>query len=330
MKHMMLLLGVIGWLGVGLTPWSNALAQSTAQDYPARPVRIVVPYAAGGSTDILTRIQAQKLTARFGQGVIVENRPGANGVIGTEAVARAPADGYTFLMATNGQTISVGLSPKLPFNLERDFVPVINVAAMPNVIVVHPSQPMKTLGDLIEHAKAKPGSLSFSHAGVGSPQHLTGELFKLVAKVDIVGVPYKGGGPAIADAVAGTVPMAVGGVPVVSQHIASGRLRALAVTSIQRSPLLSDVPTVAESGYPGFDAIFWIALIAPRGVPAEIVQRMNAEVNTLLRDADIVKQFAVQGATPVGGSPSELATFMKNDIETWVRVIREAKIKVEG
>lgn len=329
MKHRILLLGAIASLGFGLAPWSDARAQSAAQDYPARPIRIVVPYAAGGSTDILARIQAQKLTARMGQSVIVENRPGANGVIGTEAVARSPADGYTYLMVTNGQTISVGLSSKLPWDLERDFVPVVNVAAMPNVIVVHPSQAMKTLRDLIEHAKAKPGSLSYSHAGVGSPQHLTGELFKLVAKINVVGVPYKGGGPAIADAVAGTVPMAVGGVPVVSQHVASGRLRALAVTSIQRSPLLADVPTVAESGYPGFDAIFWIALIAPRGVPAEIVQRMNAEVNAVLRDADIAKQFAVQGASPAGGSPSELGAFMKNDIDTWTRVIREAKIKVD-
>ncbi len=288
----------------------------------------MVPYAPGGSTDILTRLLAQKLSGRFGQAVVVENRPGANGVIGTEAVARSAPDGYTLLMMTNGQTINVGLYAKLPFDTEKDFAPIINVASMPNVIVVHPSQPANTIRELIENAKAKPGNLSYSHAGVGSPQHLTGELFKLVTRTDIVGIPYKGGGPAVADAVAGTVPMAVAGMPAISQHVASGRLRALAVTSLNRSPLLSGVPTVAESGYPGFDANFWIALVAPRGVPPEVLQRVNTEVNTVLQDADIGKQFAVQGASPVGGTAAELGAFIKNDIATWIRVIREANIKV--
>ena len=323
MKKLMMFLGTISALGLG-----QALPLH-AQDYPSRAVKIVVPYAPGGSTDILTRILANKLTLRVGQTFVVENRPGANGIIGSEAVARAPADGYTLLMVTNGQTINVGLYQNLPVDLEKDFAPIVNVAAMPNLIVVHPSVPAKTIHELIELAKAKPGSLSYSHAGIGSPQHLAGEMFKLVTKVDIVGVPYKGGGPAVADAVAGVVPMVVVGIPAASQHIASGRLRGLAATSIKRSPLLPDLPTVAESGYPGFDAIFWIAIIGPRGIPPAAVQRLNSEINVVLRDPDIEKQFALQGASPAGGSPAELGTYMRKDIEMWSGVIKEAKIKAE-
>lgn len=324
MKKLLVLCSAVSVIGLG--PALNA----HAQDYPARTVRIVVPYAPGGSTDILARLVAQRLTARVGQTVLVENRPGANGVIGTEAVVRSPTDGYTLLMMTNGQTINVSLAAKLPFDTERDLAPVINIATMPNVILVHPSQPMKSIGELIEYAKAKPGSLSYSHAGVGSPQHLTGELFKLVTKTNIVGVSYKGGGPAVTDAVAGQVQIVVAGVPAISQHAASGRLRALAVTSLNRSALLEGVPTVAESGYADFDANFWIAIVAPRGVSSDVIQRINTEANTVLKDAEISKQFALQGASPVGGTPAALGTFIKNDIETWRRVIRDANVKVEG
>ena len=324
MKRLLVFVSAVS--AIGLWPSISVYAQ----DYPSRPIRIVVPYSAGGSTDILSRIVAQKLTARIGQSVLVENKPGANGAIGTEAVVRSLADGYTLLMMTNGQTINVGLNPNLAFDTERDLVPVVNIASMPNAILVHPSQPMKTIGALIEYAKVHPGKLSYAHAGVGSPQHLTGELFKLVTKTDIVGVPYKGGGPAVADTVAGQVPVIVAGIPAISQHVSNGRLRALAVTSLNRSALLEGVPTVAEAGYAGFDANFWIAIVAPRGVPSESIQRLNAEANTVLRDPEIVKQFAVQGASPVGGTAAALGEFIKNDIETWKRVIREANIKVEG
>jgi tripartite-type tricarboxylate transporter receptor subunit TctC len=322
MKNLMLVLGA---LALGLAP----SGETRAQDYPARAVRVVVPYAPGGSTDILARIMSAKLTARLGQTVVVDNRAGGNGIIGTEVVARAPADGYTLLMVTNGQTINVGLYSNLPVDLERDLMPLVNVAAMPNLIVVHPSLPVKTLRNLVDLAKARPGSLNYGHAGIGSAQHLAGEFFKLVAKVDIVGVPYKGGGPAVADTIAGAVGMVVAGVPVVSQYIAAGRLRAVAATSLKRSALLPNLPTVAESGYPGFDAIFWIALMAPRGVPPAIMQRLNAESNAVLRDPEIEKQFLVQGASPVGGTAAEFGAYMRKDIETWARVIKEANIKPE-
>lgn len=327
MNQRMRLPGALGALIAGLALSLAAALSAQAQDYPNRAVRVVIPYAAGGSTDILTRILAQRLGARLGQGVVVENRPGANGIIGTEAVAKSPNDGYTLLMVTNGQTISMGLYPKLPWDLEKDFAPIVNVAAMPNVITVHPSQPFNTLKELIDFAKAKPGALSYSHAGIGSPQHMAGELFKLVTKLNIVPVPYKGGGPAVADAVAGQVPMVVAGVPAISQHVANGRLRALAITSVKRSPLLAEVPTVAEFGYPGFDAIFWIGLLAPRGTPEAAIQRINAETNVVLKDAEIAKQFAVQGATPAGGTPAEFGAYMKADTETWAKVIKEADIK---
>jgi len=326
MKKLLSIVGAVCALACGMIA---PLADALAQDYPARPVRIVVPYAPGGSTDILTRILSAKLTTRLGQTVVVDNRAGGNGIIGTEIVAHSPPDGYTFLMVTNGQTINVGLHPNLSVDIERDLIPVVNVAAMPNLILVHPSLPVKTLRNLIDLAKARPGSLSYAHAGVGSAQHMAGEFFKLVAKVNIVPVPYKGGGPAVADTIAGAVEMLVAGVPAVSQYVAAGRLRALAATSLKRSALLPDVPTVAESGYPGFDAIFWIAIIAPRGTPPAIVQRLNSDANAVMRDPEIEKLFSQQGAAPAGGTPAELGAYIRKDIETWTRVIKEANIKAE-
>lgn len=326
MRQRRQVLGAIGAAVLTLAAWQGA----QAQEFPNKPVRIIVPYAAGGSTDILSRQMSQKLGARLGQSIIVENRPGANGIIGTEAVAKSAADGYTLLMVTNGQTISMGMYPKLPWDIEKDFAPVANVASMPNVIVVHPSQPFRTLKDLLDHVRSKPGSLSYAHAGVGSPQHIAGELFKLMAKVDIVQIPYKGGGPAIADTVAGQVPVGVGGLPVVRQHIASGKLRALGLTSSARTPLIPDIPTATEFGVPAFDAIFWIGLLAPRGTPEAAVARLNADANAVLKDAEIASLFAAQGATPTGGTPAEFAAWIRKDVETSTRVIREANIKPEG
>jgi tripartite-type tricarboxylate transporter receptor subunit TctC len=217
----------------------------------------------------------------------------------------------------------------LPFDVAKDFQPVVLLASAQYMLVLHPSVKADGIKDFIELAKSNPGRLNYASAGIGSPLHLAGELFKYRGGLNLVHVPYKGGGPAVADAVAGNVGMVVAGVPAVSQYIAAGRLRALAATSLKRSALLPDLPTVAESGYPGFDAIFWIALVAPRGVPPAIMQRLNAESNAVLRDAEIEKQFSVQGATPVGGSPAELGAYIRKDIETWTRVIKEANIKAE-
>jgi len=301
-----------------------------AQDeWPSKVVKFVVPYGAGGSTDALARLVAQRLSDRWGKSVIVENKPGANGIIGTDGVAKSPPDGYTFLVASNGQAVNVALRSNLPYDMLRDFVSVVNIAAMPNVLAIHKAQPAQTLKDLVAQAKTKPGSLAFGHAGVGSSQHLTGEILKLEAKIDIRQVPYKGGGPAVADALGGHVPLVVAGVPAMSQHVKSGALRALAVTGPKRSPQLPDVPTMQEQGYRN-DEVFWVALMAPKGTPPAVVARLNAEVNAVLADPAVKAKFAEQGAEVSGGTPEQFDAFLKREIENAARVIKAANIKADG
>lgn len=307
-------------------PWSAA---TVAQEFPSRPIKVMIPYPPGGSTDILARLLAARLTTRMGQPVVVENRSGANGAIAVDALAKSPADGYTLLVLTNGQTIGQVLQPGGNWRIERDFEPVVGVASMPNVIVVNASVPAQNLKEFVEAAKASPGKLTFSHPGVGSAQHMAYELFKYVAKVDILGVPYKGGGPAIADAVGGQVHSSVAGVPNIKPHAMSGRLKALAVTGAKRSPAMPDVPTVAEFGYADFEANFWIALIGPKGTPATAVRRINAEANAVFAEPDILSKFSDQGATILGGSPNDLSSLITKDLSTWAGVIQAAKIKPE-
>lgn len=306
---------------------ASALAQDS--DYPNKVIRIIVPYGAGGSTDVLTRVIAQKLTERLGKSVIVENRAGANGIIGSDAVAKSPADGYTFLSASNGQVVNVVLKKDLPYDLMRDLVPVVNMAVMPNVLGVHPAQPMKTLKDVVDAAKAKPGSLAYGHAGVGSSQHLAGEILLMEAKIDIRQVSYKGGGPAVADALGGHVPLVVAGLPAIAQHAKSGALRAVAITGKKRSPQLPDVPTMQEQGYVN-NEVFWIGLMAPRGVPPAVVTRLNTEVNAILRMPEVVQQFAAQGAESTGGTTPQFDAFLRNEIESAGKVVKAANIKPES
>ena len=301
-----------------------------AQSYPSKPVRIIVPYGPGGSTDVVARILAQKLSRQLGQSVVVENRAGANAIIGSEVVAKAAPDGYTLLAASNGNAVNVSLYQNLPFDMVRDFVPVVGVASMPNVIAVHPSQPIHTLADLIAAAKKNPDSLSYGHAGVGSSQNLSGELLKIMAGVKIRPIAYKGGGPAVTDALGDHVPVVIAGLPAIAQFVKSGQMRALAVTSAKRSPQLPNVPTVAEQGYPGYDQAFWVALVAPKGTPPAIVAKLNKEVNAALASPDIVHAFAQQGAEPTGGSASDLAKFIHQEIRSSAEVIRKAHIQANG
>jgi tripartite-type tricarboxylate transporter receptor subunit TctC len=301
-----------------------------AARYPTKAVRIVVPYGAGGSTDVVTRIVADKLTQRLGQPVVVENRAGANAIIGSEVVAKSPGDGYTLLAASNGNTVNVSLYKDLPYDMVRDFVPVVGIASMPNVIAVHPSQPMRSMADLIAAAKKSPDSLSYGHAGVGSSQNLSGELLKLMAGVKLRPIAYKGGGPAVTDALGNHVPVVIAGLPAIVQFAKNGQMRALAVTGGKRSPQLPDVPTVAELGYPGYDQVFWVAFVAPKDTPPAVVARLNREVNAVLAMPEVKEALAKQGAEPTGGSPDDLGKFIKQDIDSAADVIRKADIKANG
>lgn len=301
-----------------------------AQGYPSKPVRIIVPYGPGGSTDVVARILAPKLTQLLGQSVVVENRAGANAIIGSEVVAKAAPDGYTLLAASNGNAVNVSLYKHLSFDMVRDFVPVVALASMPNVIAVHPSQPIRTLGELIADAKKNPDALAYGHAGVGSSQNLSGELLKIMAGVKMRAIAYKGGGPAVTDALGNHVPVVIAGLPAIAQFVKSGQMRALAVTSAKRSPQLPDVPTVAEQGYPGYDQVFWVALVAPRGTPPAIAAKLNEAVNKALRSPDVVHALAQQGAEPTGGTEADLAKFIRQEIDSSAEVIRKAHIPAQG
>jgi len=319
------------WIaGAALLAFGSAPASHAEDAYPSKPIKIIVPYGPGGSTDVVARILSRKLTERLGQAVVVENRAGANAIIGSQVVAQSPPDGYTLLAASNGNAVNVSLYKDLPFDMERDFVPVVGIASMPNVIAVHPSQPIHTLAELIAAAKKDPNALAYGHAGVGSSQQLSGELLKLRAGVNIRPIAYKGGGPAVTDAIGNHVPVVVAGLPAIVNFAKDGQMRALAVTGAKRSPELPDVPTVAESGFPGYDQVFWVALVAPKGTPQEVVAKLNKEVNAVLGMPDIVKALGAQGAEPTGGTPEALAKFIKREIDSSADVIRKAHIEAKG
>lgn len=297
--------------------------------YPTRPVRMIVPYGAGGSTDVLSRIVGHRLTERLGAQFVVDNRPGANGIIATDIAARASADGYTILMASSGHTANPALHPKLQHDVIKDFASVVHIASMPNLLAVHPSQPIHSLKDLIALAKAKPGTLTFGHAGIGSSQQFSGEMLKAAANINIVGVAYKGGGPATIDALGGQVTMLFAGLPAIIQHAKSGRLRAIAVTSLKASPFLPEVPAIAELGYAGFENVFWVAIVVPRGVPREIIAKLNSEVNAVLARQDTISDFAKQGVEPGGGTPQQLDAFIRKELDMATTIVKQAKITLQ-
>jgi tripartite-type tricarboxylate transporter receptor subunit TctC len=302
-----------------------ARAQSTA--YPTHPVRIVVPYAAGGAVDIVARSVGEPLGRALKQPVIVDNRPGASANIGMEAVAKAAPDGYTLLMASNGIATNMALFPNLAFDGRRDFAPVARIGYAPLVIVVPATSPVKSLQDLIAMAKAEPGKLTYASAGNGSSGHLAGELLKSTAKIDVLHVPYKGGAPAITDLLGERISfMPINPVEVIA-HIRAGRLRALAVASDRRFSLLPDVPTCAEAGLPGYDASVWWGLVAPAKTPREIVAQLNTETNRALADPAIASKLADLGVVVTPGSPEQFAGFINTQTELWSGVIRNAGIR---
>ena len=306
-----------------------ALSHPALAQYPNRAVKLVVPFPPAGATDIVGRIVAQKLGEQMGQSVVVENKPGAGGSIGSDLVAKSAPDGYTLLMATSS-THSIGpVLQKLPYDPLKDFAPITHVANVPNVLVVSPVLPVTSVKELIAYAKARPGQLNFASSGVGTIVHLNGELFKMLAGVDLVHVPYKGTALSIPDVANGSVAMLFDSLASVQPHIKAGRVRPLAVNAQRRSALLPEVPTLAEAGMPAFDRYTWFGMFAPAGTPKEIVARVNAEVAAALKAPDLLERFAAAGAEAVGSTPEQFVERIKSDATRWAEVIRAANVKVQ-
>ena len=301
-----------------------------AQAYPTHSIRLVVPFPAGGTTDILARAAAQKLSESLGQAVVVDNRPGAAGNIGADLVAKSAPDGYTLLMGTVGtHAINPSLYAKMPYDHVKDFVPVVLVAGVPNVLAVYPAFPVNSVAELIALARAKPGTINFASSGAGTSIHLSGELFKSMAGVDMTHVPYKGSSPALTDLMGGQVQIMFDNLPSALPLIKAGKLRAIAVTSLKRAPALPDVPTISESGLPGFEASSWFGVLAPAGTPAPIVAKINADVNKWLQSPEAREQMLAQGANAAGGTPEQFAAHIRAETEKWAKVVKASGAKAD-
>jgi tripartite-type tricarboxylate transporter receptor subunit TctC len=312
-------------LAVSLVQASAAVAQT----YPTRTIRIVVPQSAGGSTDLVARPLAQKLAEALKQPVVVENRPGAGSVIGTDLVAKAAPDGYTLLAVAASFSMSPSLYANLPFDPVRDFAPITLLSAFPNILVVHPSLPVKSVQELIAYAKARPGQLNFGSSGVATGTHLSMELFKNMTGIEMVHVPYKGGAPSVNALLAGEVQVTLATISTALPQVKAGRLRALAVTTPQRSVAAPEVPTLAESGVPGYDYSSWIGLLAPAKTPPAIVARLRAETARIVRTPEMRAILALEGAEPVGNSPEEFAALIGSEVGRWRKVVAAAGIKAD-
>jgi len=305
-----------------------ALSPSKGQIYPSRPLRLIVPFPPGGSTDILARALSQKLSENLAQPVVVDNRPGAGGSIGSEAAAKAVPDGYTLLMGQLGPlAVSPAIYRNLPYDPVKSFAPISLMAIVPSVLVVNTSLPFSSAAEVIAYAKANPGKLTYGSAGTGSTSHLTTEYFKLATGTDILHIPYKGVGPMLTDLISGQLAMGINGAPAVMPHVNSGRLRALAVTSLTRLPSLPNIPTLDESGVKGFEANGWYGIVAPAGTPREIVLRLNAEIRRIVATPELRARLDAEGAIPAADSPEEFAAFIASEIARWGAVLKRAGIE---
>ena len=306
-----------------------AAACAWAGEWPAKPLRFIVPYPPGGGTDVIARILQQPLSDALGQPVVIENRGGAGGALGTEVAAKSAPDGYTFLFTLSSHTINP-LLYKLNFDVERDFAPVSLIVSVPQLIAAYPGAPIASMGDVVKLAKAQPGRVPFASVGNGTPSHIAGELLMLRASIDLIHVPYKGGGPALADTLGGQVPLLIVSMPAAMSHVRAGKLRALAVTTVKRSPGAPDIPTVAEAlKIPDYEVDSWYAMFAPTNTPTAIVTRMNGEIVKAIRVPAVRQKLLEQGGDPVGSTPEELDRVVKTELRKWAEVIRDAHIKVD-
>ena len=315
-------------LGVALAACA-VLVPAFAQDYPAKPVRIIVPFAPGGSADVFGRFVAQRLQAAMGQTFVVDNRPGGGSVIGTDAVAKAAPDGYTLLLMSNTHTVNETLIPTKPFMLMRDFAPIAPISYSDLVLVTRAGLPYNTLADLIKAAKAKPGSMSYASSGPGTPYHMAGELFKAMAGIFVVHIPYRGSAGARTDVLGGQLEMMFDAIPTMAEHVKSGKVKALATTGRARSSVMPEVPTMSEAGVPGYEATIWLGLMAPKGTPAAVVNRLNAELAKITRHPDVRKAWAVQGTTPMTMGVEEFTRYLNEDVAKWANIVKISGAKAE-
>ena len=307
-----------------------AAGVSYSQPYPSRPVRLIVPYAAGGPVDSMGRLLVPRLVDVWGQQIVIDNRAGANSIVGSEVAARSAPDGYTLVLISASFTVNATLYPKLPFDPVRDFTPVTLIASGPGMLVTHPSLPVRNLKELIALAKAKPGAMSYGSAGSGAPtSHLGMELLKITAGIDVVHVPYKSMAPALIDVLGGQIQMSMPTVNAVLPHLRSGRLRAIGVSSLQRSPTAPDVPTLAEAGMPGYEAINWFAILGPTGIPAAIAEKIHTDTAEVLKGAELKERIAAAGMEPKPMPPTELAAYMKTEIVKWGKAVNASGAKAE-
>ncbi len=302
---------------------------AAAQDYPNRPVRLIVPFAAGGSADVYARFLAQRLQESMGQSFIVDNRPGAGSIIGTDAVAKSPADGYTLLVMSNTHTVNESLVPTKPFALMRDFAPVAPINASELVLVARSGLPIGNVKELIAAAKAKPGGLTYASSGNGTPYHMAGELFKALAHVSILHIPYKGSSGARTDVLGGQVDLMFDAVPTMSEHIRGGKVKALGTTGTTRSAVMPEVPTIAEGGVPGFETTIWLGVMAPKATPPATVARLNAEITKIAANPEVAKAWRAQGAAAMTMSVAEFTRYLEADIAKWARIVKISGAKAE-
>ena len=307
-----------------------ALAASAAEAFPEKPIRFVIGFTPGGPSDILARALGQKLAERWSQQVVVENRPGAGGNLAAEAVAKSAADGYTWLLGNNSiLATNHALYRRLPYDPVKDFAPVALVAVQPNILVVHPEVPAKSVADLVALAKRNPGKLNYASSGAGAAAHLAGELFKTMAGVDIVHVPYKGAQPALTDLIAGQVQLMFATSASVIPYMKAGRLRALAVTTAQRSPSVPELPTIAEAGLPGFEATTWHGIVVPAATSRAVIEKINADVNAALKEKDLSERLAGLGAEVLSGTPSDFADYIAREIPKWTKVVKDSGARAD-